>query len=67
MFENKKILVLGMARSGVAVAKLLAKYNNEIICRALLLNCLTKNYEDLYNSWTKENIKDYEWSKTRQL
>lgn len=30
MFENKKILVLGMARSGVAVAKLLAKYNNDI-------------------------------------
>lgn len=31
MIENKKILILGMARSGVAAAKLLAKYNNEII------------------------------------
>ena len=31
MFENKKIFVLGMARSGYEVAKLLSKYNNEII------------------------------------
>ncbi len=31
MFKNKKILVLGMARSGVAIAKLLNKYQNEII------------------------------------
>lgn len=31
MFENKKILILGMARSGYEVAKLLSKYNNEII------------------------------------
>ena len=31
MFKNKKILVLGMARSGYEVAKLLSKYNNKII------------------------------------
>lgn len=31
MFENKKILVLGMARSGYEVAKFLSRYNNEII------------------------------------
>lgn len=31
MYKNKKILVLGMARSGYEVAKLLSKYNNEII------------------------------------
>ena len=31
MFENKKIFVFGMARSGYEVSKLLAKYNNEII------------------------------------
>lgn len=31
MFENKKIFVLGMARSGYEVAKLLSKYNNKII------------------------------------
>ncbi len=29
--KNKKILVLGMARSGVAVSKLLAQYSNEIV------------------------------------
>ena len=31
MFEHKKILVLGMARSGYEVAKLLSNYDNEII------------------------------------
>ena len=31
MFKNKKILVLGMARSGYQVAKLLSKYKNNII------------------------------------
>ncbi len=31
MYKNKKILVLGMARSGYQVAKLLSKYNNRII------------------------------------
>ncbi len=31
MFENKKIFVLGMARSGYAVAKLLSHYHNKIL------------------------------------
>ncbi len=31
MIENSKILVLGMARSGTSVAKLLSKYKNEVI------------------------------------
>jgi len=31
MFENKKIFILGMARSGFEAAKLLLKYNNEIV------------------------------------
>ena len=31
MYENKKILILGMARSGYEVAKFLSKYNNEIL------------------------------------
>ena len=31
MFENKKIFILGMARSGYEAAKLLSKYNNKII------------------------------------
>ncbi len=30
MYENKKILILGAAKSGVAVAKLLARHNNDI-------------------------------------
>ena len=35
MFENKKVLILGMARSGVAVAKLLARRNNRVIINDL--------------------------------
>lgn len=31
MYENKKIFILGMARSGYEVAKFLAGYNNEIL------------------------------------
>ncbi len=31
MFENKKIFIFGMAKSGYEVAKLLANYNNEIV------------------------------------
>lgn len=31
MFENKKIFILGMARSGYEAAKILAKKNNEIV------------------------------------
>lgn len=31
MFENKKIFILGMARSGYEATKLLSDYNNEII------------------------------------
>ena len=31
MFENTKIFILGMARSGYEAAKLLSKYNNEIL------------------------------------
>ena len=31
MYENKKILILGMARSGYEVAKFLSNYHNEIV------------------------------------
>ena len=31
MFNNKKILILGMARSGEAAARVLIKKNNEVI------------------------------------
>ena len=35
MFENKKILILGMARSGVAAARVLLKKGNEVIINDL--------------------------------
>ena len=31
MFQNKKIYIMGMARSGYEAAKLLANYNNKIV------------------------------------
>ena len=31
MFENKKIFILGLARSGYEAAKYLSKFNNQII------------------------------------
>ena len=43
MLENKKIFILGMARSGYECAKMLSKHNNEIKrssnCLASLTNC----------------------------
>lgn len=35
MFENKKILILGMARSGYEAAKLLIKKGNEVVLNDL--------------------------------
>ena len=35
MFENKKILILGLARSGYASAKLLLKRGNQVIVNDL--------------------------------
>ena len=40
MFENKKVLILGMARSGVAAAKTLIKRNNRVI-----INDLKKDHD----------------------
>ena len=31
MFENKKVLIIGLARSGYAAAKYLINHNNEVI------------------------------------
>ncbi len=49
MFENKKILVLGMARSGIAIAKFLSKYHNEIVITDLKEQekSVVKELEDL--------------------
>lgn len=52
MYNNKKILVLGMARSGVAVAKLLVKYNNEVI-----LTDMKEQDDDLVNELKSLGIK----------
>ena len=48
MFENKKVLILGMARSGVAAARLLAKRNNRVV-----INDLSKDHD-------KKTIKELE-------
>ena len=48
MFENKKIFILGMARSGYSAAKVLAKRNNQIV-----LN-------DKNSDQDKEHIKELE-------
>ena len=47
MYENKKILILGAARSGLAAAKILAKNNDVTICD---LKPLTKENTDYLKS-----------------
>lgn len=47
MYENKKILILGAAKSGIAVAKLLSNKNNDIILTDL--NELNKDIEKELN------------------
>ena len=47
MFNNKKILVLGMARSGVAAAKTLVKRNNEVIINDIKENHDEKDIKEL--------------------
>ena len=48
MFENKKIFILGMARSGYEAAKILAKRNNEIVL------------SDINENQDKSHIKELE-------
>ena len=38
--------------------------DQEIICRALLLNCLTKDYADLWASCWDDDFVDFSWAKT---
>lgn len=52
MVENKKVLILGMARSGVAAAKLLAHYNNEIV-----VNDIKEQEESVVKELEDLNIK----------
>ena len=51
MFENKKILILGFARSGYASSKLLLKRNNEVILNDL-------KGESLHNKEQIEELKE---------
>ena len=52
MIKNKKVLILGMARSGIAIAKLLAKYNNDIT-----ITDLKKQDKQTLDSLNDLNIK----------
>ena len=52
MIQNKKVLILGMARSGIAIAKLLANYQNEII-----ITDLKKQEEEVIQELESLNIK----------
>jgi len=49
MFENKKIFIFGMARSGYECAKLLSKYDNEILL-------IDKNEQDTEKVKELENL-----------
>lgn len=40
-----------------------SKFDREITIRSLLLNCLTKNYCDIWNKAFKEEYKEVTWSK----
>lgn len=52
MYENKKIFILGMAKSGYEVAKVLARHNNEI-----LVTDMKEQDEALVNELKKLNVK----------
>ena len=52
MYENKKILILGAAKSGIAVARLLANKNNEIV-----LTDINEIDENVKNELESLNIK----------
>ena len=47
MFSNMKILILGMARSGVAAAKVLAKRNNRVVINDLSMDHDKKTIKEL--------------------
>lgn len=52
MIKDKNILILGMARSGISVAKLLAKYNNKIV-----ITDLKEQKEEIVKELEALNIK----------
>lgn len=52
MIKDKNILILGMARSGTSIAKLLAKYNNKIV-----ITDLKEQKEEIVKELEALNIK----------
>ena len=52
MIKDKNILILGMARSGISIAKLLAKYNNKIV-----ITDLKEQKEEIVKELEELNIK----------
>lgn len=52
MMKDKNILILGMARSGISIAKLLAKYNNKIV-----ITDLKEQKEEIVKELEALNIK----------
>lgn len=52
MIKDKNILILGMARSGISIAKLLAKYNNKIV-----ITDLKEQKEEIVKELEALNIK----------
>lgn len=57
MYKNKKIFILGMAKSGYEVAKLLSNYNNDILITDIKEQD-PKNVEELINLGVKYIITD---------
>ena len=62
MIQNKKVLILGMARSGIAIAKLLANYQNEII-----ITDLKNQEEEVIQELESLNIKIVVTEKQEEL
>ena len=59
MFENKKIFILGMARSGYEAARILAKRNNEIVLNDKNENQDKNHIKELENLGVKVILGDH--------
>lgn len=47
-----------------ALPKIKSKYDNEIVCRTLLLNALSYHYSDLWSEVYSRDFNDCRWSRT---
>ena len=64
MFENKKIFILGMARSGYNVAKLLYKNNEIVNLTSLELKILYLLFSNLNKAVTRNYLIEYIYNLT---